>query len=235
MLWFGWVIVNALGAAIGVLACAATGIENLRDYPKITIFALTTAISVSTCQARFLRKEYIPKQRTEVVKVWTFVSSFCSTLMILGAPIMVLFSFFILLIIPSTGSSGQDVQHFNFGAIFAIFGFVSGVITGFAQHSLLPKAKGKSNRLWILYSGIGCALGLSIAAMIVSIFFKEPIFIIDGYSNAKSLSMYGMMVFNTVGGIINGAVTGIEIVRLFGELQPRYSASIEFWKIYQPK
>ncbi|OKH46044.1 hypothetical protein NIES2101_25625 [Calothrix sp. HK-06] len=223
-LWFGWVVVNALGGAIGVLACAATGIENLTDYPQITIFALTTAITVSTCQAIFVQKQYIPKQRTAIVTVWIFISSFCSALMIIAAPIIMFLVALLLISIPSSGTSGQGVQYLFFGLMFIIFGLISGVVTGFAQHFVLSGAAGKSKRRWIIYSGIGGALGLGIAAIIVSVFFKEPIFIMDGYSKAKSLSMYGMTVFNTIGGIINGAVTGIEIVRLFGELHPRFSS-----------
>ena len=108
-------LVNALVGAIGVLACASIGIENLRDYLQLTIFALTTAISVSTCQAIFIQKQYIPKQRSAIITVWIFTTSFCSTLMILAAPIIIFFAFVILTNIPLSTGSRQNGQYLFFG------------------------------------------------------------------------------------------------------------------------
>lgn len=224
-LWCGWVVVNALGGALGVLPCAVIGIENLRDYPQIIIFALTTAISVSTCQAGFIQKQYIPKERKAIVTLWIFISSFCSALMIIAAPFIMLVVFVLLTNIQLSGVPQQIGQYLFFGLMFLPFGLISGVITGFAQHFVLPGATGKSKRRWIIYSGVGAALGLGISAIVIYILFKEAIFILsDPSGSAKSLGMFGITVFSTIAGIINGAVTGLEIVRLFGELHPRFSS-----------
>lgn len=224
-LWCGWVVVNALGGAIGTFACEAIGINSLGDYWAITIFALTVGISVSTCQAIFIQNEYIPKERTAVVTLWLLLSSFCSSLMIIAAPIVMVLGFVALANIRFPSGSEQYGQYLFFGLMFFPFGLISGVVTGFAQHFVLPGAAGKSRRRWILYSGIGCALGLGVAAVYVSVSFKEPIFILtDPSGSVKSLGMYGMRIFTIIAGIINGAVTGVEIVRLFGKLHPRFSS-----------
>lgn len=217
-LWLGWVVVNALGGALGVIACAGIGIKNLDNDSAITRFALITAISVSTCQAIFLQKEYVHKQKTAIISRWIVISSFSSALMIRVAPIITfigILGFIYVLALLDSLKYGEDLFY---GLIFLFFGLVSGVITGFAQHFLLPGTVGESKRQWILYSGIGGGLGLGIGAVVVSILFKEPIIRLSGSSSTvQSLGMYGMTVFSTIGGIINGAVTGIEIVRLFGE------------------
>lgn len=216
--WFGWVVINALGGALGVLVCAGIGIKNLDNDSAITRFALITAISVSTCQAIFIQKEYVSKQKTAIISQWIVISSFCSALMIRVAPIITFIGILgFISILPLLGSL-KDRDNLFYGLVFLFFGLISGVITGFAQHFLLPGTVGESKRRWILYSGIGGGLGLGIGAVVVSILFKEPIIRLSGSSSTvQSLGMYGMTVFSTIGGIINGAVTGIEIVRLFGK------------------
>ncbi len=46
--------------------------------------------------------------------------------------------------------------------------------------------------------------------------FPEPFFVFADISgDAKSLGMEGMTVFNFISGSINGAITGVQLVRIF--------------------
>jgi hypothetical protein len=59
--------------------------------------------------------------------------------MILAVSIMMFFIFVLLTNIQLSGVAEQIGQYLFFGLMFLPFGLISGVITGFAQHFVLPR------------------------------------------------------------------------------------------------
>jgi hypothetical protein len=190
-LWFGWVIANTIGGAIGAwLGESFSNLGNLDPNSLLRFFLLGLGISVpiSLCQGIFLAGK-IPK-----ILKWIVASSVVSTLCIGFSP------FLITLLLFATSEQGEDLY-------FGVFGLMSGLSIGVAQWLLVLKKIPGSSR-WVLFSSLGSAIGLGIGTAMAN---SQGRWFFAWYTD-HSLSK--LLLMGTVARLLYGMITGIVLVQI---------------------
>lgn len=213
-LWHQWVLANAIGAGLGALPFALIGVNIASSYTSLLIFATCTAFAVSFAQAWILRSRLLPPRGETFPWRWFILSGICSLVMIGLAPIIMFALFYAASLMPikaniAFNGEGQLV-------LFFLFGLMSGTITGAIQHILFPNFKKSLARQWIIFSGLGACFGLGISNLLADIIFQGSIFTFENISGENvGLNLFGLLCFNLLAGVINGGITGVQIVRIF--------------------
>ncbi|UBF26614.1 hypothetical protein K9N68_00955 [Kovacikia minuta CCNUW1] len=186
-LWFGWVVANTIGGAIGSWLGETVFNIDPNSVVSFLLLAALISVSISLCQGIFLTRK-VPK-----VRWWIIVSSIASTLCIALSPYILILSALAI------GSRGGE------SLCFGIFGIFSGFVVGLAQWLFVLRKFPDSGR-WILFSCLGSAIGLTVGNA-VAISLTDSILSFDSPMN-------GLVSMGAIARLLNGVITGIPLVQL---------------------
>jgi hypothetical protein len=179
-LWFGWVVANTIGGAIGSYLGETIFNTEPNSIANFLLLAALISVSISLCQGVFLTRKVLK------VHWWIIVSSIASTLCIALSP------YILTLSILAIGSRGGE------SLCFGIFGVFSGFVVGLSQWLFVLRKFPDSGR-WILFSSLGSAIGLTVGNAIA-------ISLTDSILTFGS-PMNGLVIMGAIARLLNGVIT----------------------------